>query len=613
VNPLAEYQARLEDRRRASERLNRQFRRIGNARLAAGFAAVLVAFFVFGEVWISVWWLLLPLAVFGALVIVHARVVERLERSKRAIQFYERGVARLQGQRMTSGDSGERFRDPAHVYAEDLDLFGKGSLFELLSTARTRAGEDTLARWLLAPASGDEVAARHLAVQELRSLLDLREDLAVLGANVRAELDPDAAAAWGEAPEVRFPAGARYIAPLFGAAMVISFGLYMANIFTRTPFLGVLFLEMGYAFFVLGPQTSRVSDAVDSPSRDLGLLAELLQRLENETFRAPLLQQLHARLKAGSRTRAGIQTGAVIQKVASAQIAHLGRLKARLDWQENKVFAPIANALLWTAQVAMAIERWRRVSGRHIREWIDIAGEFEALCSLAGYSYEHPADVFPEIVMSRPTGIPDGCFEAEALAHPLMPDAVSVRNDVKLGGDTRLWIVSGSNMSGKSTLVRTVGINTVLAWAGAPVRAARLKISPLSLGASIRTLDSLQDGRSRFYAEITRLREIVALTNGPRPVLFLLDELLSGTNSHDRQIGASAIVRALIDRGALGLITTHDLALAHIADELPGRAANVHFADTLENGELHFDYRLRLGVVQRSNALDLMRSVGLEV
>jgi DNA mismatch repair ATPase MutS len=471
----------------------------------------------------------------------------------------------------------------------------------LLSTARTRAGEDTLARWLLGPASQDVVAERHLAVEELRSLLDLREDLAVLGDTIRSGLDPDAAARWGEAPEVLFPTGARFIAPLFGAAMVISFGLYMAGILTRTPFLAILFLEMGYAFFVLGAQTSRVTAALSSRSNDLALLAKLLQRLESEPFRAPLLQQLHARLKPGS------------QLAASAQIAHLGRLSARLDWQENKVFAPIANALLWTAQVAMAIERWRLASGLHIREWIDTAGEFEALCSLAGYSYEHPTDVFPEIVLTMPSNIPGGCFEAEDIAHPLMPDAHAIRNDVKLSGETRLWIVSGSNMSGKSTLLRTVGINIVLAWAGAPVRARRLRISPLSLGASIRVQDSLQDGRSRFYAEITRLREIVALTSGRRPVLFLLDELLSGTNSHDRQAGAGAIVQALIDRGAMGLITTHDLALAHIADVLPGRAANVHFADTLENGQLHFDYRLQPGVVERSNALDLMRSVGLEV
>jgi hypothetical protein len=605
VSPLEEYQARIAERRLASERLQKQFRRIGNARLTAGLAAVVTAFFVFGEVWISFWWLVLPVAVFLVLVVLHASVVERLERSQRAIQFYERGLARLEdrwrgaGDWISMGESGERFRDPSHIYSEDLDLFGKGSLFELLSIARTRAGEDFLAGWLLAPASHDEVVARHEAVRELRGMLDLREDFAVLGVTVRAGLDPDAAAHWGEAPEVRFPAGARYIAPVFGAAMLLSFGLYMAGIFTRTPFLAVLIAEMGYAFF-LGAQTSRVTHAVESPSHDLALLAELLRRLENETFHTPLLQQLHARLRVGS------------QQNASARIAHLGRLGARLDWTENKVFQPIAFALLWTAQVAMAIERWRRLWGRQVREWIDTAGEFEALCSLACYSYEHPSDVFPEL-----TDVPGGWFEADALAHPLMPEALSIRNDVQLGGPEqdapRLWIVSGSNMSGKSTLLRTIGINTVLAWAGAPVRAARLKISPLALGVSIRVLDSLQDGRSRFYAEITRLREIVALTRGPRTVLFLLDELLSGTNSHDRQIGAAAIVRALIDRGALGLITTHDLALAHIADTLGGRAVNVHFADTLQNGELHFDYRLQPGVVERSNALDLMRSVGLEV
>ncbi|HMD47574.1 MAG TPA: hypothetical protein VKG79_00690, partial [Bryobacteraceae bacterium] len=248
----------MQDRRRVSELEQKQFRRIGNARVAAGFAAIVVAFFVFGEVWVSPWWLLVPLAVFGALVIVHARVIEHLDRSIRAAQFYDRGIARLEDRWMDGGETGERFRDPAHVYAEDLDLFGRASLFQLLSTARTRAGEDTLARWLLAPASADEVAARHLAVEELRSLLDLREDLAVLGSAVRSSLDPDAAARWGEAPEVLFPAGARYIAPLLAAAVVISFSLYMASVFTRTPFLAVLFVTLGYGFF-LGSRTLHVA------------------------------------------------------------------------------------------------------------------------------------------------------------------------------------------------------------------------------------------------------------------------------------------------------------------------------------------------------------------
>jgi hypothetical protein len=596
---LEEYQVRVQERRQASQRLDKQFRRIGNARLAAALAAVVVAFFVFGEVWISFWWLLIPLAVFAVLIVVHARVVERLERAQRAIQFYERGLARLEDGWMGTGETGDRFRNPNHLYSEDLDLFGKGSLFELLSTARTRAGEDFLANWLLAPASKDEVAARHEAVRELGPMLALREDLAVLGATVRSGLDPDAAARWGEAPEVVFPAGARYIACVLAAAVLVSFGLYMADVFTRTPFLAVLLVDLGFAFY-LGRRTLQVANAVDSPSHDLALLAKLLHRLESENLRGPLLQQLQARLRTGN------------QVVASAEIGRLGRLVARLDWQRNAMFAPLALVLLWGAQVTMAIEGWRRVWGGSIREWIDTAGEFEALCSLAGYSYEHPSDVLPDVA-----DVPGGCFEAEGLAHPLMPASHAIRNDVHLGGpdskNARLWIVSGSNMSGKSTLLRTIGINAVLAWAGAPVRAARLKTSPLSLGASIRVQDSLQDGRSRFYAEITRLREIVALTSGPRPALFLLDELLSGTNSHDRRIGAAGIVQALIDHGALGLITTHDLALAHIVDALPGRALNVHFADTLQNGELHFDYRLQPGVVERSNALDLMRSVGLEV
>ena len=380
MNPLAEYQARLEDRRRASQRLEKQFRRIGNARLAAGIAAVVVAFFVFGEVWISVWWLLLPLAVFAALVVVHARVVERLERSQRAIQFYERGLARLEDRWIgTGGETGERFRNPSHLYSEDLDLFGKGSLFELLSMARTRAGEDFLAGWLLAPASKEEVAARHEAVRELGAMLDLREDLAVLGATVRSGLDPDAAARWGEAPEVRFPAGARYIAPVIRGGdgdflRAVHGGRLHPHTLPGTSF----FVEMAYAFF-LGAQTSRVTHAVDSPSHDLVLLAELLQRLENETFRAPLLQQLHARLKAGS------------QQSASAEIGRLGRLGARLDWQRNRSSRPSPSRCCgprkWPWQSNDGVESRVRTFANG-----SIPLENSKRCARsASYSYEHPS------------------------------------------------------------------------------------------------------------------------------------------------------------------------------------------------------------------------------
>jgi DNA mismatch repair ATPase MutS len=278
------------------------------------------------------------------------------------------------------------------------------------------------------------------------------------------------------------------------------------------------------------------------------------------------------------------------------------------EWQHNLLFLIVSLPLMLGTHLAWAIESWRARHGRHIRAWLTAAGEFEALASLSAYRYEHPEDPFPHIAT-------DGSarFDGDSLGHPLLPAARMVRNDLRLGDDTHLLVVSGSNMSGKSTMLRTVGINAVMALTGAPVRARALTLSPLVIGATLRIQDSLQEGRSRFYAEITRIRELADLAQGPLPLLFLLDELFHGTNSHDRLVGASGVLRSLLDRGAIGLITTHDLALAAIADELAPRAANVHFDDWFDGGEMRFDYRAKPGPVTRSNALALMRAVGLEV
>jgi DNA mismatch repair ATPase MutS len=251
----------------------------------------------------------------------------------------------------------------------------------------------------------------------------------------------------------------------------------------------------------------------------------------------------------------------------------------------------------------MAVENWRSQHGPHVKDWLDAVSEIEALSCLANYAWEHPDDPYPEFAEHR-------VFNGEELGHPLLAESKCVRNSVALVDPLRLMVVSGSNMSGKSTLLRAVGINAVLALAGAPVRAKRLVISHLSVGASIRTMDSLEEGHSRFMAEILRLKQILEL---PVPALFLLDELLHGTNSHDRAIGAEGLLNGLLERGAIGIATTHDLSLARVADELAPQATNVHFEDRLEDGRLVFDYRMRPGVVTRSNALDLMRAVGLKV
>jgi DNA mismatch repair ATPase MutS len=263
--------------------------------------------------------------------------------------------------------------------------------------------------------------------------------------------------------------------------------------------------------------------------------------------------------------------------------------------------------------LALAVERWRKEHGAEVRVWVDTVAQFEALSSLSCYRYERTDDPFPEIVSPGDATRAPGLFEGIQLGHPLLPRATMVPNDVCLGGDMQLLVVSGSNMSGKSTLLRTVGINAVLALAGAPVRAASLRLSPLAIGGTLRIQDSLQEGRSRFYAEITRIRKLADIAAGPVPLLFLLDELFHGTNSHDRLQGAAGVLRSLLDRGAIGLTTTHDLALTSVADALSPCAANVHFADWFEKDDIRFDYRMKPGPVTRSNAIALMRAVGLDV
>lgn len=592
AEPRTEYTQRREARLVEAARQMRRFRTAGILRLAVLAAGLAMAWLAYNG--LIAWWLLLPpVAGFLALADLQQRITQARRPLERAANLYDQGLARLDDRWAGTGATGERFLNGSHPYAEDMDLFGHGSLFELLSRARTRVGEETLANWLLAPAAPEVVRARQTAVAELRPRLDLREDLALLGEGVRSGEDAQALAEWAAAPPWSISRPTRLTALALALLAVATLILWIAG-FGGLPFLVALLLGRAFAFR-MGAAVDRIINAVEGPGRDLTLLSEVLRRLERERFTSPRLVELRAALD-------------VEGMAPSQQIAGLNRLIDLLDARRNMIFAPLAFVLLWPLQFAIAIERWRQKSGPVVGRWLAAVGELEALGSLAGYSYEHPEDPFPQLLEGT------ACFEGEGLGHPLIPEARSVRTDLRLSDELQhVLIVSGSNMSGKSTLLRTLGINTVLALAGAPVRARALSLSPLQVGASIRVQDSLQAGASRFYAEITRLRQIVELTEGTLPVLFLLDEILHGTNSHDRRIGAEGVVRGLIERRAIGLITTHDLALARIAEELAPRAANVHFQDHLEAGKMTFDYRLRPGTVRRSNALELMRSVGLKV
>jgi hypothetical protein len=592
-NPGSEYKRRLEHWRGIATAQQALSDQITTARFVVFALIVLTAWVGFDAEIFSPWWAALPIAAFIALILRHERVIRAQQKAERAAAYYDNGLARLEDRWQGHGQTGERFHDDRHPYAGDLDLFGRGSLFELLCRARTRAGEERVAKWLSGPAAPAIVLARQQAVGELRHRLDLREDIALLGAEVGVGLEPQALREWSAAPPQLHVPWLRIAAPACAIAAALSGLAWAAEMLGPLPFLIAVFVVLALGGAV-HRRVEAVIKGVERAARDLGLLSQLLARLERERFECEALRALRAALDVDGEP-------------PSAQIAALNRRVELLDARRNQLFAPIAVLLLWGTQCALAIEAWRARHGHAVRNWLEAVAEFEALSSLAAHAFEHPADPFAEIADE------EACFEGIGIGHPLLPEAECVRNDVNLGAGQRVLIVSGSNMSGKSTLLRSVGTNTALALAGAPVRATRVRLSPLALGASLRIVDSLQAGTSHFYAEIKRLRQLVDIAAGKPPLLFLLDEILHGTNSHDRRIGAEAVVRDLIRRGAIGLVTTHDLALAQIADRAELHAINVHFEDHLEDGKMSFDYKMRSGVVTKSNALALMRSVGLDV
>ena len=587
----AEYRQRLHAVEAAIARLDMLAGRISTVRIVLAIAAIAAIWWsVQGTTAPKYLWLVPP-ALFAAAVSYHSRVRRARARTDRAAAHYRVGLARIEDRWSGLGNPGTSLEDANHIYAADLDVFGPGNLFELLSTARTRMGERTLAAWLLSPAPTATVLQRQQSVAELRDRVDLREELAVLS-EAGVGVHPEELSRWAESANRLTQ---RSILP---AAVLLPVLLIVALIFWNvtalaSPVVVILLLELGVVR-LLGKRLFEVLGSTEQAFDKLRLLVDLTTRLEREPLEAPLTKGLLDRLSSS-----GVP--------ASRAIARLATIVSLVESRRNPLIQILDLPLLYGVHAALAAERWRRDHGRAIAAWLDAIGELEALISLSAYSYEHPDDPFPELVDG------DASFVGVALGHPLLPQRTCVRNDVTIGRPARVLLISGSNMSGKSTLLRTVGINIVLAMAGAPVRARHLRLSPLQVGANIRINDSLQKGSSRFYAEITRLRQLNETALREPALLFLLDEVLQGTNSRDRFVGAQGVIRALIDRGAIGLVTTHDLALTAIDVGGAERLRNLHFQDQFVDGRMQFDFKLHEGVVTKSNGIELMRSIGLEV
>jgi hypothetical protein len=539
----------------------------------------------------------------------------KLARERRLLVLHHRNLSRADGTETQSGrtglEPGQELRPPAHLYDRDLDILGPNSLFGLLATTRTGPGERGLAHYLLAPATHEETFLRQQAVKELLPQTNLREQIALLGESSFQQITASFFDAWlDETPRTFHPA----VRPVLLLTAALNTALLFAGFShliawgTLLPNLALTLCIQSAICLYLRPRVLPLLKTSTHLQQNVRLIADGIALMQKSTFASPKLTQLqHASLSP---------TGAV---------KLLKRLESQLvivEQRKKEWFFALSLLLAAGTQTAISIAQWKRSYATAMRSWLAAWAEFEALNAIATYAFEHPttehpttepANAWPELL--PPTDPPT--YEARALGHPLLPNAVT--NDIALGGRatspatdpaTAFYLVSGSNMAGKSTLLRSIGVNAVLAYAGAPVRAASLRLTPLTLGASLALTDSLAEGRSKFLAEVERLHAILT-ASAVSPLLFLVDEIFSGTNSEDRRAAAAAVLHKLLANHAIGALSTHDLALTGLATPA-NHGLNVHMASPSPEDPLAFDYKLKPGPNTASSARAILRLIGID-
>ncbi len=525
----------------------------------------------------------------------HAKNRGKWLRLMRLGKYHERAISRMEDRWHGSGFTGEEFRVANHVYDVDLQVLGTGSLFELLCTARTGIGRRQLANYLLQPCTLAEALARQEAVRELMPQSELRERIGLLGRFDFQESTWSVFADWIAVPAA--PASGWVRAAILACSSALG-AIVLLGFITGYPLrslapqvVPLIVATLGVAWFYRA-RTHSLNAAASRVGVEIGVLREGIELVGRATLRSEKLIAIQRRLNDGRDSR------------AASILRRLERLTNGLAQCEKPQFQLFAQALAVRTQLCFAIEQWKSLHASQLEAWLDAWGEFEALAAISGYAWEHPGDAFPEFIQGSAS------FDARGLGHPLIPNAVCVLNDVLLNSDMRFYVVSGSNMAGKSTLLRSIGLNVVLAKAGAPVRAASLRLSGLDVFASLSIVDSILEGKSKFLAEVERVKQMLESAR-QTPVLFLIDEILSGTNSRDRHVASEAIVRTLAGSGAIGALSTHDLALTEIA-ELDGLAgSNVHMGARAGNNPMDFDYLLKPGVTTEANALAIVAMMGI--
>ncbi|MFT3707918.1 MAG: DNA mismatch repair protein MutS [Archangium sp.] len=531
------------------------------------------------------------------LAIVHARVIRNEDFAKVKLALNQRGVARLDGKWHEFPSTGEGKLPEGHLYAGDLDIVGKGSLFQRLDDTGTSAGEARLLGWLLEAApSSDEIRSRQGAVKELAPLLDFRQSLVAEArlAGKKDKANPSRFLEWAEAPSalsaIRWAFPVAHVLPV----VTLTCGLLSSNgVISSMPFYVGLILQIAIIVSTR-KQIGAMWAALTLGERGFVRFEETFRAIDAEKFQVARLASLQK----------GLQDGPSV----SQRLARFARLMGFAELKHSGQMHPIINALtLWDLLVLFRIDRWREEHGKGVRKWFESLAELEALSSFASWNFERPEDAFPEV------GDGPVLVEATELGHPLLEKPV--KNDVKFfPAPGHGLVITGSNMSGKTTLMRATGLNTVMALAGLPVCAKSMKVNRVQVLTSMRVKDSLERGVSYFYAEVQRIKTVLDTAKAHKDrCLFFLDELFMGTNAKERQIASKQLLMMLLDLGASGAVTTHDLSITELAAERPSAIRNVHFRDEMKDGEMIFDYRLREGVVQTTNALEVLRRAGVQV
>lgn len=554
-----------------------------------------ITFWSDGWLYISVF-AILPFILFVWLVKRHNFWFHRKDFLKKKIVINEQELRAIQYD-FTDFEDGEEYIDPGHLYTFDLDVFGDHSLFQYINRTSTPVGKQHLADWFNSHLENKEaIEQRQEAIRELSSELEYRQQIRLLGLLYKGKpADTTEIKTWAGSPSYyRKHALLRIIPVTVSIINLVCISLAFLGILPASAAGGV-FISFVIFSSIFSKGITKLQTTYGEKLQILSTYADQILLTEKKEMHSPILQQLKAELTSQNQT-------------ASQAVRQLSKLMNALDQRSNLLMSTILNGLIfWELRQVMRIEQWKDTHANDLPRWIETIGEIDAYCSLATFAYNHPEYIYPKIY-SRSFHL-----QAKELGHPLMDRNKCVRNGIDIDKRPFFIIITGANMAGKSTYLRTVGVNYLLACIGAPVWAEQMEIYPARLVTSLRTSDSLTDNESYFFAELKRLKLIIDKLEAGEELFIILDEILKGTNSMDKQKGSFALIKQFMNMHANGIIATHDLLLGTLIDSFPQNIRNYCFEADITNNELTFSYRMRDGVAQNMNACFLMKKMGIAV